>query len=98
MYNYLMLMGIIKNFDNFETSDEIRLEIDVKSEFKNADGVFEITTFDVLVYGALKELLIEYYKPGDTICFKGHLTKSNNGIVNIVADRFVNLKINEFNT
>ena len=90
MYNYLMLMGIVKNIDNDTTSNEIRFEIDVKSDFKNADGVFEITTFDVLAYGVLKYVLIENYKPGDRILFKGHLTKSNNGITNIVADRFIN--------
>jgi len=90
MYNYVMLIGKIKNFEKI-TEDEYVLRLACKRPFKDVFGEYKIDVFNIQVPGALGSILEERGKNVDeTITVKGRLFPQFGGEASrIIAERII---------
>lgn len=88
MYNYVMLIGQIKNVE-VKNDTESFVELSVIRPFKNEDGNYSSDLFKIGVFGALRDVSYEFLKVGKRLAVKGRLICDENNAISIVAERFV---------
>lgn len=90
MYNYVNLVGVVKNVtEQFIVNEKvIHITLAISRPFRNEAGEFEVDELDVSCYGFLGEAVQESTKVGTTIGVKGRLQPSNyTTLCKIVAER-----------
>ena len=85
MFNQLFLLGKIKNLKSIEKNE---LEIEVKRNYKNTDGVFEKDCFKCVLWIAISKKISLSCKEGDLVAIKGRLV-DDNGVCNILAEQII---------
>lgn len=89
MINQLLLVGIIKKmplYDLLGSQNELLLE--VKRNYKNTDGVYEVDLFKCFLWFAISKKINLNCKEGDLIAVRGRLVDDNNNY-KIVAEQVV---------
>lgn len=90
MYNYVNLVGVVKNVtEQFIVNEKVtHITLAISRPFKNMNGEFEVDELDVSCYGFLGDMTQESIKIGTTIGVKGRLQPSNyTTLCKIVAER-----------
>ena len=82
MYNYVMLIGTVKEIKEEMVVNErtTHILLECHRPFRNAEGKYDIDVFDVRIHGFLANMLVEDMMiclPGDKISIKGRLIPSN---------------------
>ena len=85
MFNQLFLLGKIKNMKNIDKNE---LEIEVKRNYKNTDGIFEKDCFKCNLWIAISKKISLNCKEGDLVAIKGRLV-DDNGVCNILAEQII---------
>ena len=85
MINQLFLLGKIKNMNEIEKNEII---VEVKRNYKNAEGLFESDCFKCNLWFALSKKISINCKIGDLVAVKGRLV-DDNGICNILAEQVI---------
>ena len=94
MYNYVMLMGIVKDVqEQFVVNQKVvHIILACQRPFRESDGNFKVDEFDISVYEYLAEIAQENLKKGSKISVKGRLTPSNyKTLCKIVAERIISM-------
>lgn len=85
MYNYVSLVGVIKEVNR----DERSLKIEVKRYERFLDEKDQTTTFTIHL---AEELAPVYQQPilvGKVVGIKGHLVLDSAGAINIIGERII---------
>ena len=85
MINQLFLLGKIKNMNEIEKNEIV---VEVKRNYKNAEGLFESDCFKCNLWFALSKKISINCKIGDLVAVKGRLV-DDNGICNILAEQVI---------
>ena len=92
MYNYVMLMGKVKEIkDEMVVNKRVtHLVISCARPFKNVDGVRETDDIDVRLCEFLADIAKERIAVGETITVKGRLCQSNHpSLCYVVGERLI---------
>ena len=86
VYNNSILFG---NVSKIEQQTEARsvITIDVRKDYKNIYGKYDVDSIPVTVYGKLAVVISNHCKVGSYIGIKGHLRNNDDVSVNLVADK-----------
>lgn len=84
MINQFILVGFIKKMP----VDNCLLELEVKRNYKNTDGVFEKDLFNCHLWIAIAKKIMITCKEGDLVAIKGRLVGTNNKC-DILAEQVV---------
>ena len=85
MINQIFLLGRIKNMSDLSNN---KVEIEIKRNYKNIDGVFENDCFTCNLWIALSKKIGVSCREGDLVAVKGRLV-SDNGVCNILAEQVI---------
>lgn len=98
MYNYVMLMGTVKDVqEQFIVNQKaVHITLACQRPFRNPEGETVIDEFDIVVYEYLANIVQEYLKKGSKISVKGRLCPSNyKTLVKIVGEHIFFMDTNK---
>ena len=78
MLNQLVFVGRVKSIEKLD--DEVKLTIEVKRTFKNADGEYEADIIPISLYEGMAENTLNYLTTNDIVGIKGRIENNNNSI------------------
>lgn len=90
MYNYVSLVGVIKEVNR----DERYVKIEVRRYERFLDEGDQSTTFTVYL---AEELAPAYQQPlvGNVVGIKGHLALDSSGVINVIGERIIGFENKE---
>lgn len=86
MYNNSILFGNVSKIEQ-QTNAKSVITIDVRKDYKNIYGKYDVDSIPVTVYGKLATVMSNHCKVGSYFGIKGHLRNNDDVSVNLVADK-----------
>lgn len=96
MMNNVIAIGKLQKIVDF--GEYAIITIANQETFKNKDGEYKINYIDFIIYGGIKDNLIEYCKQGDTIACRGFIRTENEETekeTKLIADKISFLSTNK---
>ena len=90
MYNYVMLIGTVKEMrsESIVNQHFVTITLDCRRPFRNMDGEQESDEFEIRCYDYLGDVMYENLKEGMKVTVKGRLRQSNRkGLCWILAEQ-----------
>ena len=85
MYNYLMLVGRLKEVDE----ENKQIKVSVQKPFRNAEGIIEQENFTLNVCDFIFDIVKDKINLNDVILIKGRVQLNQDNSISLIAEKLM---------